>query len=42
MAATSPSPTVNEYGAFTQGAQTQLESVFLLKEFRYTGADGFG
>lgn len=32
MAATSPSPTVNEYGAFTQGAQTQLESVFLLKE----------
>jgi hypothetical protein len=32
FAATSPDPAVTEYGAFTPGAQTQLESVFLLKD----------
>ena len=32
MASTSPDPAVSEYGAFTPGAQVQLESVFLLKD----------
>jgi len=32
MGANTPSNTVTEYGAFTPGLETQLETVFLLKE----------